>query len=137
MRSRADVEVLVAVLLAAFVCVAAILLETGSGWAMPADGGAAPSLKSNSAPILLTADDRIATLENVHFALATLGDGSSYVWHRHHGRLSGVAQPTQSFIDRRGRVCRHLVLILNAGGKSGRTETIACRIDGGRWRLDS
>ncbi len=81
-------------------------------------------------------NDEIATLEAIRVALSEVGDGSSYVWHSTHGRLSGVIQPTASFKDASGRVCRHIVLVLTTGVRSGRVEGVACRLTGGRWQLE-
>jgi hypothetical protein len=80
--------------------------------------------------------DEIATLEAIRVALTEVADGSSFVWHRDSGRLSGVVQPTASFKDASGRVCRHLVLVLSAGARSGRVEGVACRLTDGRWQLE-
>jgi hypothetical protein len=80
--------------------------------------------------------DEIATLEAVQVALTELGDGQTYVWHRAHGRLSGAFQPTSSFKDATGKVCRHIVLLLASGSYSRKTEGIACRLSGGRWQLE-
>lgn len=80
--------------------------------------------------------DEIATLDAIRVALTEVGDGSSYVWHRDHGRLSGVIQPTTSFKDATGRVCRHIVLVLTTGVRSGRVEGVACRLADGRWQLE-
>ena len=80
--------------------------------------------------------DEAAALEAVHVALSEVGDGSTYVWYRHGGRLSGLVQPTQSFKDVLGRVCRHLVVTLNDASRSRRTEGIACRLANGVWELD-
>jgi surface antigen len=80
--------------------------------------------------------DEIATLDAIHLALSQVGDGNSYVWHRDHGRLSGVFQPTQSFKDTSGQVCRHLMVMLIAGAAVRKTEGIACRLSNGRWQLD-
>lgn len=80
--------------------------------------------------------DEIATLEAIRVALTEVADGSSFVWHRDSGRLSGVVQPTASFKDASGRVCRHLVLVLSAGARSGRVEGVACRLTGGRWQFE-
>jgi hypothetical protein len=79
--------------------------------------------------------DEMATLDAIHVALSQVGDGGSYVWHRNHGRLSGVFQPTQSFKDSAGTVCRHLVVTLSSGAAVRRTEGIACRLSTGRWQL--
>ena len=83
----------------------------------------------------LDARDEIAALESVQLALAEVGDGSNYVWHRYDGRLSGVVTPTASFRDSDGNVCRHLIVILSAGTRSKRTEGVACRLGNGRWQL--
>ena len=69
-------------------------------------------------------------------ALTEVGDGNSYVWYRRHGRLSGIVQPTVSFKDPAGRVCRHILLIMTVGAATGRAEGIACRLGDGRWQLD-
>lgn len=85
---------------------------------------------------LFDAKDEAAALEAVTVALTEVGDGSTYVWYRHGGRLSGLVQPTQTFRDVLGRVCRHLVVTLNDASRSKRTEGIACRLDDGGWELD-
>ena len=69
-------------------------------------------------------------------ALTEVGDGATYVWHRRHGRLSGIVQPTASFKDPAGRVCRHIVLVLSSLDHSGKVEGIACRAPDGRWQLE-
>jgi len=84
----------------------------------------------------LDENDEIAALEAIRVALTEVGDGNSYVWYRRRGRLSGIVQPTVSFKDRAGRVCRHILLIITAGAASGRAEGIACRLGDGRWQLD-
>jgi hypothetical protein len=85
---------------------------------------------------LLDENDEIAALEAVRVALTEVGDGGTYVWRRNHGRLSGLVQPTASFKDPAGRVCRHIVLIMTVGTATGRAEGIACRLADGRWQLD-
>jgi hypothetical protein len=84
----------------------------------------------------LDENDEIAALEAIRVALTEVGDGSSYVWYRKHGRLSGIVQPTVSFKDPAGRVCRHILLIMTVGAATGRAEGIACRLVDGRWQLD-
>lgn len=84
----------------------------------------------------LDENDEIAALEAIRVALSEVGDGGTYVWHRQHGRLSGIVQPTASFKDPAGRVCRHILLIMTVGTASGRAEGIACRLSDGRWQLD-
>ena len=81
-------------------------------------------------------NDEIATLDAIRVALSEVGDGSTYVWHSQNGRLSGVIQPTASFKDTAGRVCRHIVLVLTTGVRSGRVEGVACRLADGRWQLE-
>lgn len=83
----------------------------------------------------LDQSDEIAALESVQLALAEVGDGSSYVWHRYHGQLSGVVTPTASFRDATGNVCRHIIVVLSAGTRSKRSEGVACRLGNGRWQL--
>jgi len=80
--------------------------------------------------------DEIAALAAIGHALREVGDGSSYVWHRHHGRLSGVVQPTVSFKDASGRICRHIVVMLATHTRTGRVEGIACRLADGNWQLE-
>lgn len=83
----------------------------------------------------LDRNDEIATLETLQLALSEVGDGSTYVWHRHHGRLSGVITPTTSFKDDSGQVCRHVIVVLTSGSRSERSEGIACRLSSGQWQL--
>jgi hypothetical protein len=80
--------------------------------------------------------DEVAALDAVRIALNEVGDGGSYVWQRHHGRLSGVVQPTGSFKDRSGYPCRHIVMMLTSTIVSKKTEGIACRLPNGNWQLD-
>jgi surface antigen len=84
----------------------------------------------------LDEEDEIAALEAIRVALSEVGDGVSYVWHRRYGQLGGLVQPTHSFIDAHGRVCRSIIVILSAGPRSGRIEGTACRLAGGRWQLE-
>lgn len=86
--------------------------------------------------LVLDEADHIAALESVQIALTELGDGASYVWHRQHGRLSGIVQPTASFKDTDGNVCRHVVVMLTAGTDTKKTEGVACRLPDGRWQLE-
>lgn len=93
-----------------------------------------PKLAGNAQD--LDDSDEIAALDAIRMALTEAGDGASFVWHRDNGRLSGVVQPTTSFKDASGRVCRHIVLVLTTGVRSGRVEGIACRLPDGRWQLE-
>ena len=90
---------------------------------------------ADARPVLDTGDE-VATLEAVHVALSEVGDGSSYVWHRPNGTLSGVVQPTASFKDVSGKVCRHIVMVLTSGAYTRKTEGVACRLATGVWQLD-
>ncbi|MBN9245880.1 MAG: hypothetical protein J0I81_00220 [Hyphomicrobium sp.] len=85
----------------------------------------------------LDRDDEYAALESVQFALTEVADGSSYVWHRAHGRLSGVVKPVSSFKDTRGSVCRHAVVTLSGVDTTKETEIVACRLPTGIWQLES
>jgi hypothetical protein len=80
--------------------------------------------------------DAIAALEAVQLALTEVGDGATYVWHRKHGRLSGAVQPTTSFKDGTGHVCRHIVVALTSGTYTRKAEGIACRQKTGVWVLE-
>ena len=100
------------------------------------DAGALMQPRISEIRPLLDARDEAAALEAVQVALTEVGDGSTYVWYRHGGRLSGLVQPTQSFKDVLGRVCRHIVVTLNDASRSKRTEGIACRLSDGGWELD-
>lgn len=80
--------------------------------------------------------DAIAALEAVQLALTEVGDGATYIWHRRHGRLSGAVQPTSSFKDAGGHVCRHIVMALTSGSYSRKAEGIACRLRNGVWVLE-
>jgi hypothetical protein len=110
--------------------------------------GANPGMNPGKPPVVSTKpkfaetnahldeNDEIAALEAIRVALSEVGDGGSYVWYRQHGRLSGVVQPTVSFKDMAGRVCRHILLIMTVGTATGRAEGVACRLGDGRWQLD-
>jgi surface antigen len=84
----------------------------------------------------LDEDDEIAALEAIRIALSEVGDGSKFVWRRANGRISGAITPTSSFKDTGGRVCRHIVILLAAGRRTGKIEGVACRLGDGRWALE-
>jgi hypothetical protein len=86
-------------------------------------------------PATLDDSDAAAVLEGIQTALTEVADGSTYVWHRRDGRLSGMAQPTASFKDTAGQPCRHLIVMLNSLEKSRKVEGIACRSADLRWQL--
>ena len=69
----------------------------------------------------------MATLNAIRIALREVADGGSYVWHRSDGVLSGVAEPVHSYLGSAGQPCRHLVVILDAAGRSSKIEGEACR----------
>ncbi len=100
-------------------------------WPKPRFAGTEPS-----APARLDATDEISVLEAVHLALSEVGDGSTYVWHGRSGRVSGIVQPTTSFRDANGQICRHIVVGLSAEGYSRKVEGVACRLVNGSWRLE-
>ncbi|WP_246317117.1 hypothetical protein [Hyphomicrobium methylovorum] len=94
----------------------------------------APS-KLAIAPPPLDEVDEYAALESVQYALTQVADGSSYVWHRAHGRLSGLVKPVSSFKDTHGSVCRHAVVVLSGTDVTKRTEIVACRLPTGIWQV--
>ncbi len=149
MRSSLSFFPLLAAGSTAFALVAAVVVSAEFANAADAVAGPAPSCscpdlagKSSSKPkfagiqLPLDASDEIAVLESVQLALTQVADGSSYVWHRSHGRLSGIVRPTASFKDHRGHVCRHILVVLNGTGETKKTEAIACRLETGGWELD-
>ena len=105
-------------------------------WAAACETCAAPTFERLGHDTALNEEDEIAALEAIRVALSEVGDGVSYVWHRRYGRLGGLVQPTYSFKDTDGRVCRRIIVILSAGLRSGRIEGTACRLAGGRWQLE-
>jgi surface antigen len=84
----------------------------------------------------LDESDEIAALESVQLALSRVGDGTTFVWHRRNGRLSGIVQPTSSFRNTGGAICRHLVVMLTTGLQTKKAEGVACRLANGRWQLE-
>ena len=68
--------------------------------------------------------------------LSETSDGGTYVWHSHAGWLNGIVQPTSSFKDAGGRICRHIQVMLTTGTHSSKTEGIACRLPTGQWQLE-
>lgn len=87
-------------------------------------------------PYKLDEKDEIAALERIQYALSEIGDGKTYVWRRWHGKLSGLIQPTASFKDAGGKVCRHLLVMMTTGRNTKKQEGIACRLRSGRWELE-
>jgi len=137
----------VATLLSSFFLAAVVLLSPDIVRADEAEQAGPPcacgesqkkSAKPKFAGLADTLDegDEIAALESVQQALNKVGDGASYVWHRANGRLSGLVQPTHSFRNAQGQVCRHLVILLTTGDRTNKAEGIACRAADGRWALE-
>ena len=108
--------------------------DTPAPGQLPRPRSSQPKLAGLTPP--LDVNDEIAALESMQLALTQVADGSTYVWHRSHGRLSGLVRPTASFKDQQGQVCRHLVVVLNGVDVTKKTETIACRGADGAWQLD-
>ena len=127
---------LAATVLTGFTMSAAILLGAEPVLAGEAVDIAEIQLRQADLKASLGEADELATLEALQLTLTEVGDGSSYVWYRAHGRLSGVFQPTASFKDAGGRVCRHLEMMLTSGTTSRKTEGIACRERSGVWSLE-
>jgi surface antigen len=84
----------------------------------------------------LDESDEIATLGALQIALSEVGDGATYVWHRHNGRISGSFQPLSSYRDWSGKVCRHVRIMLASGSLTRTLEGVACRLPNGAWQLD-
>jgi hypothetical protein len=139
-RAPLAVAALTIALAGAFQPIAAVAAEASSTaplWLVPENEPTLPAPRGRPLPTpRFDRKDEAAALEAIQVALTQVGDGSSYVWYRHGGRLSGVIQPTQSFKDPLGRVCRHLVVTLSAEGRSARTDAIACRQFHGGWIVD-
>lgn len=130
----------------AFALVAAIFVPYDYTWAAeqspkatscPKPSALDLNAKSPEIKAALDRDDEYAALESVQWALTEVADGSSYVWHRAHGRLSGVVKPISSFKDMHGGVCRHAVVVLHGNDRTRRTEIVACRLPTGIWQLES
>ena len=114
--------------------------EQGQSWTATVTGSA-PATKAVAADArairsALTLDDQAAALEAVQFALDQVGDGATYVWHRKEGDLHGSVHPTASFLDAKGKVCRHIVMTLTVADFTKGVEGIACRDDARRWALE-
>lgn len=80
--------------------------------------------------------DRTAALESLQLALSRVADGATYVWHRGHGRLSGVVRPTRSYRDQKGRICREFLVMYASGSHSAKKTTHACRLETGIWSIE-
>jgi hypothetical protein len=148
MSNNASLFPLAAAGLTAFALAAAIFVS--SNFARAAERSAAPRCLCPSATrenptwskfaepsTALDTNDEYAALASVQLALTEVADGSSYTWHRHHGRLSGLVKPLSSFKDTKGAVCRHAVVVLSNPNETKRTEIVACRLPTGIWELAS
>jgi surface antigen len=141
MRAHPSLVTLAAVVITGFVCVAEIFLAARGAFAEDPKSQTrilpSPAMTElNGPPRALDANDEIAALERIQYALSEVGDGATYVWRRWHGRLAGVIHPTASFKDDSGKVCRHIVVLLATGKRTSKQEGIACRLPSGRWQLD-
>lgn len=152
MRSNTSFFPLAACGLTAFTLVTAIFYSSDFAAAEPAVAPAPPAAPSCSCPNSgaqkatkpkfaglqrpLDESDEIAALQSVQYALSEVADGSSYIWHRSNGRISGVVKPLSSFKDQQGSVCRHVLVVLNSSDTTKKTEAVACRLAGGVWQLD-
>lgn len=151
MRSNPSFFPLAACGLTAFTLVSAIFYSSDFAAADPAtvpipqapncscpNSGAQKATKPKFAGLQAPMDesDEIAALQSVHYALSEVADGSSYIWHRSNGRLSGVVKPLSSFKDLQGGVCRHVMVVLNSAISTKKTEAVACRLANGVWQLE-
>jgi hypothetical protein len=140
MSAHPSLVTLVAVVITAILLISQILLGSppavaGDTWQTRVERS--PPGADAIAPVdRLDARDEVAALERIQYALSEVGDGSTYVWKRWHGRLSGVIHPTVSFKDASGQVCRHITVLMTTGKRSSKIEGIACRMASGRWRLE-
>jgi hypothetical protein len=143
MCTHPSLVTLAAVVTTAFVLIAAIFLGTPAAlaeapkWETRVHPTPPPSsaIRPIAPPRKLSVRDEIAALERIQFALSEIGDGTTYVWRRWHGRLAGVIHLTVSFKDPSGKVCRHLMVLLTTGKRTSKKEGIACRLPSGRWQL--
>jgi hypothetical protein len=83
----------------------------------------------------LEPDDPLAVLEAIGFALAEVGDGSAYVWHRLQGPLMGNVRMIGTYRDTDGSVCRRMAVTLVLGPASRPANAVACRDAQGQWVL--
>lgn len=106
------------------------------GCSCPESGAKAtrrPKLAAYPAPLDET--DEISVLESLHHALTEVADGSTYVWHREHGRLSGLVKVASSYKNPEGAVCRRALVVLNSLDGAKKTEISACRQSNRAWRI--
>lgn len=158
MRETTSLVSLSASALTAFAVVATIFLSSPDAYAAgPAQESAAADAPSCACPgtssrrqkpkyadlkpspddgRALDAGDEVAALSSVQHALSATADGATYVWHRNNGRISGLVQPTSSFKNVEGTLCRHVVVMMTTGNKTRKAEGVACRDARGVWSLE-
>jgi surface antigen len=95
-----------------------------------------PQALPGEAPYSLDERDEVAVLDAVQLALAEVGDGATYVWHRSHGQLSGYVHVAKSYRGGGGEICRSMVVMLTSGARHQSIETAACRMADGRWQFN-
>lgn len=95
-----------------------------------------PALPPKPSEAALDEADEVAALSSVQIGLSQMDDGTPFLWKRGNGRLSGMVRPTSSFRSANGRLCRHVVVLLTTGYRTRTAEGVACRMDGGRWKLE-
>ena len=117
--------------------------KPGDGWQaeVAMDDGEPQEVSPQSFEALrakLEPDDPVAVLEAIGFALAEVGDGSTYIWHRIDGPLMGNVRMVSTYRGNDGAVCRNLSVTLTLGKVSRPpTSATACRDADGNWVLGS
>ena len=84
---------------------------------------------------LLDQHDQMAVFQAMHLALTEVADGSSYVWHRSHGRLSGVVQLNGTTRNGATSICRRMTIMLTSGPETRKITTSACRLADHSWQI--
>ena len=106
MSAHPSLVTLVAVVITAILLISQILLGSplalaGDTWQTRVERS--PPGAGAIAPVdQLDARDEVAALERIQYALSEVGDGSTYVWKRWHGRLSGIDTPDRLVQGRLG-----------------------------------
>jgi len=140
MSAHPSLVTLAAVVITAFVLAAGILMSPraafadGQKWETRVYPSSPSALAAITPPRELDVKDEIAALERIQFALSEIGDGTSYVWRRWHGRLAGVIDKLvvypknmQKNLDRLGGLV-HSQRVLIALTKAGVSREDAYRI---------
>ncbi len=81
--------------------------------------------------------DEYATLNALLIALSRVGDGQTYIWGRPKRQLRAFITPTSSFRNKKGTICRQIIVSLALGSYMKRIETTACRAKDRSWQLQS